>query len=334
MTHPDGIIPIAIPLPFALKSVNCYLVRGADGWALIDTGIGWPPALEAWRAALRQHDLHPRDIVAIYVTHNHPDHVGLAGWWQRESGAPVLMPRREAEITVATWSDGARTAQALAEHFAAYGLPAALSEPLGEHVQATQRMLLPLPEVTPLDFSAEALRPVSVAGRAFQALTLPGHSDAQLLLYEPATRALLCADHVLPRISPNIGVWATTPADPLRRYLASFEQLETLEVAVALPGHGEPFTDLRGRLTALRAHHQQRLEEMLAVVRSLGRPTAYEVCRRVFPEAQLTPAQIQFALGETIAHLDYLVGEGLLQREAGPPLRYLPTQPPAVGYEL
>ncbi len=319
----DDIIQIDIPLPFALKLVNCYLVRGSDGWALIDTGIGWPPARDAWQAALQQHDLRPRDIAAIVVTHHHPDHVGLAGWWQQQSDAPVWMTAREAETTQRVWHDGESAGRALAAHFVRHGLPSAWAATVVGAIAATQRMIAPLPErIMPLRIESGESRQIEVAGRRFEAIALPGHSDAQLCLYESFTRTLFSADHVLPRISPNIGVWPGADPDPLRRYLDSFGLLESLDVTLALPGHGPAFTNLSERLKALRNHHAKRLDQMEAVLRATDGATAYDVACRVFPDTQTTPAQIQFTLGETIAHLDYLVSDGRAARSDGEPVRY------------
>jgi glyoxylase-like metal-dependent hydrolase (beta-lactamase superfamily II) len=318
----DGIIRVEIPLPFALKLVNCYLVRGSDGWVLIDTGIGWPPALDAWHAALVQHDLRPRDIVAIVVTHNHPDHVGLAGWWQQQSDAPVLMTHTEAAIARTVWSDGERSGRGMADHFARHGMPRAWAGSVIDSTVEIQRMVAPLPVITPLEIAAGESRAIAIAGRSFEAIVLPGHSDGQLCLYESRTRALICADQVLARISPNISVWPGTAPDPLRRYLASFAQLESLDVRLVLPGHGPAFSDLPGRLIELHDHHARRLADMLSALQAMDGATAYEIARRIFPAAQTTPAQIRFALGETIAHLDYLVSDGRAERTDAAPVRY------------
>jgi len=310
------IIPIPIPLPFPLKFVNCYLIQGPAGWALVDTGINWPPARQAWLDALERYGLHPTAIDAIYVTHYHPDHIGLAGWCQELSGAPVYMTPYEAEVAQATWNDGERSGNTMASLFLDHGIPAELAAAVAKQVHATQAMTQPLPSITTLphlgimegEIYNTSQAPLILAGQPLQPLVLPGHADEQLCLYEPQTRTLLAADHVLPRISPNISILPLTRPNPLARYLASYTSLEALDVATVIPGHGPAFTDLHGRLRELREHHELRLEEMHAV---LGEgKSAYEVCTRIFPLPELSPHQIQFALGETIAHLDYLVAQG------------------------
>ena len=324
---PD-IIQVEIPLPFPLKIVNCYLVSGPDGWALIDTGINWPPALQAWHAALQRCSLVPADICEIYVTHYHPDHVGLAGWWQQQSGAPVFMTPVEARTARDVWSDGPRTGDELASLFQANGMPEALATAVAQRAAATQQMTEPLPEMTMLEQlaiepPAESNvpdAPLVIAGRPFQPLVLPGHADEHLCLYEPATRTLLAADHVLPRISPNISLLPHTRRDPLGRYLRSLALLAALDVSITLPGHGPAFNDLRGRLVELHNHHIERLREIAAAMGSGA--TAYEVALWIFPMTDLSPHQAQFAMGETLAHLEYIVAQGQAERVATLPVLY------------
>ena len=68
---------------------------------------------------------------------------------------------------------------------------------------------------------------------------------------------------------------------------------------------GEPIGDPAGRAKELIEHHEQRLEQTVALLDGDPR-TAYDVSLRLFPEP-LSPALRRFALAETRAHLEYLV---------------------------
>jgi hypothetical protein len=78
-----------------------------------------------------------------------------------------------------------------------------------------------------------------------------------------------------------------------------------------LPSHGLPFRGLHERIDQLIAHHRERLALAL---QACAKPVALtEVMPRLFDRA-LDAHQLQFALGESLAHLNYLVGQGQLER--------------------
>ena len=35
-----GVLRVTLPLPTGPRHVHCYLLRGEDGWLLVDTGLG------------------------------------------------------------------------------------------------------------------------------------------------------------------------------------------------------------------------------------------------------------------------------------------------------
>lgn len=81
---------------------------------------------------------------------------------------------------------------------------------------------------------------------------------------------------------------------------------------LALPGHGPLIDAFQQRLDELRAHHDDRLRAVEQTVAEGA--TAYMVCASIFPTEQLSPHQIRFAMAETLAHLEYLVSIGRLER--------------------
>jgi len=119
---------------------------------------------------------------------------------------------------------------------------------------------------------------------------------------------------VLPRISTNISVFAATPdADPLAWFLASLDRLRALpEDTLVLPSHGLPFRGLHARIAQLEAHHADRCDELLAACATPK--TAAELIPVLFPRPITDAHQVMFAMGEAIAHLNYLRQAGRLKR--------------------
>lgn len=322
MPAAKGIFRVRIPLPFALNSVNCYVLFDPDGrCTIVDTGLNWPEARAAWNEAFAQLGIHAGLIRQIVLTHMHPDHFGMAGMlqaWAVERGqmSPVYLSPRDRALALKTWIHREGRDDLLRVQMLRCGVPADLAGQIAETGAATARQTAPHP------ISLETIDPdstVVMGGRTFTALHAPGHSDGQLLFYHADDALLLSGDHVLMKITPNIGMWPDTEPDPLRRFLASLRRLQPLDVRLALPGHKTPITDWRGRIGELLAHHEQRLELTLQTVRSAGTAgaTVYEVSRALFAVDQLSIHELRFAVAESLSHLLYLQAENALREEDG-----------------
>jgi glyoxylase-like metal-dependent hydrolase (beta-lactamase superfamily II) len=123
---------------------------------------------------------------------------------------------------------------------------------------------------------------------------------------------MIAGDHLLPRISPAIGLYPEARPDPLGDYLASLRRTVELAPRLAFPGHGEPVPDPSGRAAELIEHHRLRLDETQAALGPEPR-SAYELSLDLFGE-ELDPIQRRFAVAETLSHLERLVLEGRAAR--------------------
>ena len=127
-------------------------------------------------------------------------------------------------------------------------------------------------------------------------------------------QVLISGDQVLPRITPNVAVWPQEPeANPLDLYLKSLDRFRGLpEETLVLPSHDWPFRGLHGRIDYLTEHHEERLVDTLNAceepVDGVG------VLRRLFTR-KLDDHQLFFAIGESLAHVHHLIGQGRVRRE-------------------
>lgn len=303
----EDIYQVRLPLPFALNHVNCYLLRDADGWTVVDTGLHWPDAQAAWTRALAELQIGFKQIRRIVLTHMHPDHFGLAGYFQAQTDALVYLSPREAEQVQTIWVEDGWHSTAAAEFWQVAGVPAETLAVMGVQTEQLRQRTMPHPQHY-ASISPGTL--LTMGGRSWQVIHAPGHSDGQIIFYAAAEKLMLCGDQVLMKITPNIGLWPGIEADPLGRYLQSLAALAELDVACALPGHGGVITTWQTRLSELQQHHVHRLEAMVAAVQ--GGATAFQVAQRVFHFANFSEHEIRFALAETLAHLVYLVQMGRL----------------------
>ena len=208
ITHiTDDIIQVQIPLPYALNIVNCYLLRGDTGWTLLDTGLNTAPARSQWQAAFNQLDISPADIEKIVLTHMHPDHFGMAGWWQRLTEHPMPLFLPELEKPQAAYFYNERNTARYQQWLLACGVDQVTIDEVEGALGSTRDATQPHP--LQQDYIA-ADSEITMGRRRFHTIHAPGHSDGQLIFYDAEDRLLLCGDHVLMKITPNIGAWQHT----------------------------------------------------------------------------------------------------------------------------
>ncbi len=306
-----GVFWVRMPLPFALDHVNLWLIADGEGWAVVDTGYAMAPVRERWERVFDTL-LAGRPVTRILVTHFHPDHMGLAAWIQDRWGAALLVSQQEwlwARMLSLDTSDA--LVAAYESFYGRAGASADLVAAMRERGNAYRRGVPQVPASFARIRNGDEL---AIGGNTWRVITGSGHAPEHVCLYSPELSVLISGDQVLPRISPNVGVWANEPlADPLADFLASMAPFRALaEDVLVLPSHDGPFRGLGPRLDQLARHHAERLEETLEACRDA--PTAVAVAERLF-RRPLDLHQTFFAVGETLAHLNHLVRLARLRRE-------------------
>ncbi|MFC5529322.1 MBL fold metallo-hydrolase [Cohnella yongneupensis] len=314
-----GWIQVKVPLPFALKWVNSYLLPEEDGlsWTIIDPGLHTDDTIAFWEKTVAECGIAWSSIVRIVLTHHHPDHYGLAGWFQQRSGgAPVYISRIALDAAIRLWGEGETFSDELTRALIANGLAPELEADMREHLFSFRARVSPHPT------DVRILEPggrIRMGGAEWLMVRGDGHAPCHLSFYDPVAKQLLCGDQVLPDISPNIGWMPNADDNPLGSFLDSIAAMRSLEVEMAYPGHRDPFPDFRKRVEQLLEHHERRLAKMTELLGDVS-VSAFEMCELLFgPKLRSNAHQLRFALAETIAHLIVLERRGVARRieEAG-----------------
>ncbi len=295
-----------------LKNLNSYLLTGERN-LLIDTGFRQDPCREAMARQLRETGADP-DRTDIFLTHLHSDHAGLAPELIRPGCRIFIsgtdLPGLEAAACPERW-------RRMYREYEENGFSPAETAQLwqGNPAQNAGAGQWDPSLYTPLDDGAE----LTYGGHRLRCILTPGHTPGHLCLHEPERRWLFCGDHVLFHITPNICRWSGV-RDSLGDYLESLERVKKLPVEHLLPAHRAETGDLRARAEELRAHHLRRLDNALDIVRRYPGRTAYDIAGQMHWSircrdwADFPVTQKFFAVGEALAHLDYLEVRGLVQR--------------------
>jgi glyoxylase-like metal-dependent hydrolase (beta-lactamase superfamily II) len=289
---------LTFPLPTRPGHVHAYLLRGDDGWTLVDTGLALPETADTVRAAAAELDA---PIVRILLTHMHPDHLGGTEPAVEATGARVLQGELDYEQSEHVWGNP-EWPHRISAWFRSHGVSADVADELIEQGSVYEPFIR-------FHRGAELLNEGDEVD-GWRVLAMPGHADGHLCLLRDGE--LVGGDHLLHRISPTVGLWPDSRPDPLGDYLASLERTIDLAPRIVYPGHGEPIDDPVGRARELVEHHRERLDVAEAALAPEPR-TGYDASFDLFGRTLSSGAR-RFAVAETLSHLERLRREGRAER--------------------
>lgn len=310
----EEILWLRLPLPMALDHVNIFALDEGDGWTIVDAGLSSKRSKAIWERLLAG-PLRGKPVVRVILTHHHPDHVGLVGWFQSRGAELVTTRTAWLYARMLTLDVQERpTPEALTFYRRAGLTEAELAQRAGERPFNFADIVEPMP----LGFTrlAEGSR-LRAAGRDWLVRIGHGHAPEHLTLWSE-DGIVLGGDQLLPGISANIGVYPTEPeADPLSDWLESCRSLgvHAREAQLVLPGHKLPFTGLPFRLVQMVENHDQALDRLLEYLRT---PRTAAGCFAPLFRREIGPAQHGLALVEAIAHLNCLLRRGEVLRSLNP----------------
>ncbi|GIL27047.1 MBL fold metallo-hydrolase [Actinocatenispora comari] len=316
-----GLWSVPVPIPHnPLRYTLCYLFPGADGVVLVDPGWDSPDGRTALTAGLAAAGAAPHEVAGVVITHTHPDHHGLSGWLRETAGAWVAMhPDEAASMPSRLWQG--LTLDDDRAFLRTHGVPAGEVDTIAVdpgQVAALLAMAEPDRYLTDGEFAP-------IPDRQVRAVLTPGHTPGHLCLHDADAGVLLTGDHLLPRISPTIGVHTDRDGDPLTDYLAALGRMDGYGEVEALPAHEYRFRGVPDRARQLVAHHDHRAAEILAVLDAVPAPTTWQLAERITWSRgweRLVGVPRRLALAETVAHLYQLRTAGVVTDRAGAPTRW------------
>jgi len=312
-----GVKWLRMPLGGALGFINVWAIEdfcengGDAAWAIVDTGMGGTATRDAWRAAF-QGALAGRGVSRVFVTHMHPDHIGMAGYLTRKFDAKLWITRLEFVTCRSLAADTGREAPADAmRFFKAAGWDEDALDIYKARFGGFGRGLHALPDsFHRLNDGDE----IEIGGRIWRVVVGSGHSPEHACLYCPELKLMISGDQVLPKISSNVSVFPTEPdGDPLTDWLTSLARIKGKipDDVLVLPAHNDPFHGLHARIDHLISGHERGLERLLKLIAEPKRVTDvfHVLFRRVIDQNLLG-----LATGESLAHLNCLIARGQATR--------------------
>lgn len=310
-----GVLWLRLPLPMALDHINVFALDDGDGWTVIDTGMNSGKSRAIWQAALAG-PLAGRPVLRVVVTHHHPDHIGLAGWFLAQ-GAELLTTRT-------AWLYGRMLtldvqASATPEQMAFWRGAGMDSELLAKRASERPFNFADVVHPLPLGFTRLTEGEVlTMGGRRWRVHMGDGHAPEHATFWSLDDDLVIGGDQLLPGISANIGVYPTEPmADPLGDWIASCQRFAALaeDRHFVLPGHKLPFSGLPLRLRQMEENHHSAIARLLD---HLATPQTACGCFPALFKRQIGPGEYGLAMVEAVAHLNYLLHRGLARRVLTP----------------
>ncbi|MCZ4556595.1 MBL fold metallo-hydrolase [Rhodococcus maanshanensis] len=313
-TETDGLLGV-VDVPVMGLPVNVtrvYVLEGTRGPILVDAGWNDEAAWQALSNGLTSLGLDIGSTEGIIVTHHHPDHAGLAGRIQEESGAWVAMHEHDAALI-----NEMRATESMESHLSweianlgSAGAPQTALDAYGD-CGGSYSMAVPTAQVDRYLHDGDTIK--SIAGN-LTALWLPGHTRGHMGVVLEKQRMIFTGDHVLSKTSPHVGEFVF-PVDEhrlLRRYLESLNAIQGMvrDGYSVHPAHESVQINWDNRIDEIADHHHQRLGNLRAIVAD-GKPrTLWQIAEAMtwaVPWKDIPALGWQLALSECSAHLSYLL---------------------------
>ncbi len=298
-----GVFWMRLPLPMKLDHVNVYALDNGAGWTVVDTGFYSKRGVAIWEKLLAD-PLKGRPVTQVVVTHHHPDHIGMAGWFQTEHDAELVTTRTAWLMARMLRLDEQKVPSDEAITFYTRGgmAPDILEKRRTERPFNFADCVAPLPQGYTRIKEGDRLQ---IGPREWAVQIGNGHAPEHATLWSD-DGLVLGGDQLIASISPNLGLYPTEPgADPVSDWLEACERLlaSATPEQLVLPGHKLPFTGLPVRLRQLIDNHHGALDRLKGF---LTEPHSAHECFVTLFKREIGGEEYGLALVEAMAHCQHL----------------------------
>ena len=308
-----GVHRLAIPTPFAVGRVNCYLIDD-EPLTLVDAGPNSGRALDELQQALAAHGKTIDDLELVIVTHQHIDHIGLVEIVASHSGAEVAA----IDAAIPFISEYSERAAADDEFSGQIMLRHGISPDVVQALQSVSRAFRAWGAKVSVTRELHEGDVIEMRDRKLEVHFRPGHSPSDTVFYDGERKHLIAADHLIKHISSNplITRGPDDEGDPAKRpqslvmYLESLRKTRAMDLDLVLPGHGDPITDHRSLIDERFKLHERRAEKIHRLIAERPR-SAYEIAQALWGNIAVTQAYL--TLSEVLGHTDLLLNDGRVQ---------------------
>jgi glyoxylase-like metal-dependent hydrolase (beta-lactamase superfamily II) len=293
----EDIYQLVVRYPFGMFEMNSYLFRGENGFTIVDTGSEAKESIDIWEKTLAK----GVTVEKLVLTHAHPDHCGLARWFQDHHRVPVYIS-----------SLGHQELQKKRNQHRVNWLHSFLkSHDCPEISQNIGNSEAEAYEFEP-DGVFENVQEIKLGNEMYETIWTPGHSHDHFCFYNHNQQVMLTGDHVLAGLSPIVALWSEYDENPIKDNFSSLEILKAYPTKLALPGHGELIYNMNDRIDEMINSHNYRLQQILTIIRNEEK-TAWQVCQDIY--GSFSNTKFFAPLMATIARMIYLEKGGDVHSE-------------------
>ena len=307
-----GLHWIRLPLPMKIDHVNVYALDDGDGWSIVDTGIASGRTKAIWERLLSG-PLSGKPVKNLIITHHHPDHIGLVGWFMKEHGAKLLATRTSYLMGRMLSLDVQKSLPSETLNF--WRCSGMETEKIEKRSTQMSFNFSELVEPIPLGYlRLQEGDMIRMGGRDWKVRIGNGHAAEHATFWSDSDNLVIAGDQIISSISPNLGVFVAEPeADTVSEWLEACERFLTYARPEhkVFSGHKLPFTGLQFRLRQLIENHHSAVARLLMFLSS--KKMASECFSPLF-KRKIEEGEYYLALVESVAHLNHLYAAGKVSR--------------------